>query len=62
MSIISLVEVEGIIPHIGDKKMLGIDRTTEEFDSVIFICKDFDVVNGGTVSDTSKGESIDLIA
>ena len=37
MSIVSFVDVEGVVTHIGNSEILGVYRTTEELNSVVLV-------------------------
>ena len=61
MSIVSFVDVEGVVTHIGNSEILGVYRTTEELNSVVLVGEDFNVVHGGTITYATEGKTVDLI-
>ena len=60
MSIVSFVDVEGVVTHIGNSEILGVNRTTEELN-----CRPcwrrFQLVHGGTITYATEGKTVDLI-
>ena len=61
LSVVSFIEVEGVIPNVGNGEVLGIRGTTKELDAVVFVGEDFNVVDGGAITNSAKGKSIDFV-
>ena len=61
LTAVSLVPVEAVVTTEGHDGVGDRDSTTEELDSVVEVGDDLDVVEGGSRTDTTECESVDLV-
>ena len=57
----ALVPVEAVVAAEGHKCLVHGHRTSKEFDAVVQVGHDFDVVDGGSGTDASKGQAVDFV-
>ena len=61
MSVVSFIKVKGVISDIGNRQILGIDRTTEELNTIVLVGENFNMIDSSLCSDPPKSESVNLV-
>ena len=57
----ALVHVEAVVANVPDTEVLQVDRAAPDLNAVVDVVHDLDVVDVGTATKSTKGESVQLI-